>query len=157
MGYAFDLALLVTILLALVGLLFWWKWHGERKEEREHADALATLAGTLGGKVVDRGEARAWSAGLLPPLRNETVGFANRLGTARRVRFETALDFRRGRWPVRVSEASIKKHVVIASTTTIYEHRIEVATSPLPAMKMCRRLHEGFMGRPLTQAQAQAV
>lgn len=157
MEYVLDLAPLIAIILALYGLLVWWGWRRDRREEKEHADALAALAATLGGRVVGREEARPWSADLLRPLANETGGLINRLGTVRRARAETALDFRRGGWSVRVSEASIKKHVVTASTTTIYEHRIEVATSPLPAVKMCRRLHEGFMGRPLTPAQAQAV
>ncbi|MFD7656488.1 hypothetical protein ACFV4N_21165 [Actinosynnema sp. NPDC059797] len=156
MEYVLDLAPLIAIILALVGLLGWSMWRKERKAQREHADALAALADALGGKVVGPTEARAWSADLLPPMKNDTEGFFGWLGTVRRPRFETALDFRRGNWSVRVSEASMKQ-ATSTSAAVFYEHRIEVATSPLPAVKICRRLHEGFMGRPLTPAQAQAV
>lgn len=145
---------IVVPLLALVALLFWWKWRGERKEERTHADALAALADALGGRVVDAAGARAWTTDLLPPLRNQAEGVVNRVGTVRRARFETALDFRRGGWSVRVSESSIVKHGVTTPSSTIHEHRIEVATSPLPATRLCRRVRSGFQGRPLPPAQA---
>ncbi|GAA3458718.1 hypothetical protein ACFFSW_07670 [Saccharothrix longispora] len=156
MEYVLDLAPLIAIILGLLGLMFWWRWRTKRKEEREHSDALSTLTATLGGKVVGREEARAWTADLLPPMKSDTEGFIGWLGTVRRPRFETALDFRRDGWSVRVSEASMEQ-ATSDSSNTFYEHRIEVATSPLPAMKMCRRLHEGFLGRPPTPAQAEAV
>ncbi|MEV0676359.1 hypothetical protein AB0I60_07515 [Actinosynnema sp. NPDC050436] len=134
---------LVATLLVLFLLLVWWRWHRERRVRRAHAEALAALATALGGTVVGPAAARAWSADLRPPLRHETGGLVNRVGTVRRARFETALDFRRGRWPVRVSEASVRKHVVTASTTTIREHRVEVAVAALPALRLCRRVQAG--------------
>lgn len=144
-----SLAPFVLIVAALLGLLFWWMWRSERKNEREHAEALAALAGTLGGRVVDPSESRAWSAELLAPMRGETDGLINRLGTVSRPRFGTALEFRRGEWSVRVGEASVKK-VAQNGTRTDYEHRIEVTTPRLPPMKISRRSHGGtnFLGRP---------
>ncbi|MBB5806675.1 hypothetical protein F4560_006443 [Saccharothrix ecbatanensis] len=135
-------------LLGLVGLLFWWKWRSERKAERSHAEALVAFAGTLGGRVVGPAEAHAWSAELLPPMKSDTEGVIGWMGTVRRPRFETALDFRRGNWSVRVSEASMEK-ANSTSSATIYEHRIEVATSIVAPMKISRRLLVDHMRRPL--------
>ncbi|CCH32099.1 hypothetical protein ABZ816_26290 [Actinosynnema sp. NPDC047251] len=156
MDYLLDLALLVALLLALFGLLVWARWRKERKVRREHAAALAALAHPLGGRVVGPAEARAWSADLLPPLANETGGFTGRLGTVRRPRFETAVDFRRGDWSVRLSEASMRK-ATATSTTTLHQHRVEVAVSGLPELKLCRRIHVDFRGRPLAEKHLREV
>ncbi|GAB2997635.1 hypothetical protein [Saccharothrix stipae] len=157
MEYLLDLAPLIAIMLALVGLLVWWRWRGNRKEERQHAESLAALAASLGGRVVGPDEARAWSAELLPPLQGEAEGLVNRAGTVRRPRFETALDFRRGNWSVRVGEASIRKQVATAGTTTIHQHRIDVAASIPAPMKISRRIHVDFRGRPLAPDRAGAA
>ncbi|GAA5153414.1 MULTISPECIES: hypothetical protein [Amycolatopsis] len=142
-------ALAVLVLLVLpLGSLFWWFRRKEQRENREQADALATLAASLGGAVAGREEATAWSAALQPPFKADTPGLINWLGTVRKPRFETALDFRHGGWPVRVSEASMRK-AVSNGTITSYEHRIDVATGPLPPMKLHRRLHTDFLGRPV--------
>lgn len=151
-----KLAPLIAIMVGLIGLAFWWKWRGERKEEHSHADALAALANTLGGRVAGSADVRAWSAELLPPMKSDTEGISGLLGTVRRPRFETALDFRRGNWAVRVGEASMEK-ANSTSSATAYEHRIEVATSLLPPMKISRRIHVDFRGRPLVSDSAQAV
>ncbi|XVS64386.1 hypothetical protein ACQPYE_40135 [Actinosynnema sp. CA-299493] len=148
--YWIRLAPLLAIIAALFGLLLWWRWRGDRKEERAHAETLTAFAGTLGGRVVDPAGSRDWSAGLLAPMRGETDGLINRLGTVSRPRFETALEFRRGGWAVRVGEASVRK-VAQNGTRTDYEHRIEVATARLVPMRISRRNHGGtdFWGRPL--------
>ncbi|GGP68460.1 hypothetical protein [Saccharothrix coeruleofusca] len=136
-----DFAPIIAVtlgLLGLLGLLRWWAWRGERKEGRKHVEALSALVGGLGGRVVvGRVESRAWSAHLLPPMTADTEGFFAWLGVVRWPRFEIAVDFRRGEWPVRVSEASMKK----TNGTPSYEHRIEVATSPLPATRICKRVY----------------
>jgi hypothetical protein len=150
------ISLFVAICLVLIGLLFWWRWRSDRKEEREHAEALAALAGSLGGSVAGSADVRAWSAELLPPLRSQSEGLVNWFGTVRRARFETALDFRRGNWSVRLSEASIKKTVPTAGTTTHHQHRIDVATSVVASMKISRRIYVDFRGRPLAPDRAQA-
>ena len=150
MEYLLDFAPLIAIMLALYGLLHWWKWHGDRKKERAHLDAVEAFARSLGGRVVDPADARPWSAELLEPMRDETDGLVNRLGTASPRRFGTALDVRRGAWSVRVGEASVEKSAD-NGTRTAYEHRIEVATAPVTPLKISRRVHGGtdFLGRPL--------
>jgi hypothetical protein len=99
--------------------------------------------------VADRTGARAWSAELLSPMRDETKGFPGRLGTVSRPRFVLALDVRRGGWSVRVNEASMKK-ATSTSAATFYEHRIEVAASGLPTMKISRGVYSSTSspGRP---------
>ncbi|MFC4001576.1 hypothetical protein ACFS2C_00565 [Prauserella oleivorans] len=143
-----DLALLVLLLAAVFALIVWWGRHKERKEQREHTEALTALAGQLGGTVSGPDNATAWSAGLLQPFKNDSEGLLNRLGTARRPRFELALDFVRGPWQVRVTEASMKKNVG-NGTRAYHEHRIEVVTGQLTPVKIARRLHADFLGRPL--------
>lgn len=141
------IALFLVLVGALVGLVFWLLRRKERKRNREHAEALAALAARLGGAVAAP-PAAAWSADLSPPFSTNTQGLANRLLTVSRPRFETAVDFRRGPWPVRVSEASMKRSVS-NGTSTFHEHRIEVATGQLAPMKLNRRLHADFLGRPV--------
>ncbi len=145
-----ELAPLFAIIAALFGLGYWWNWRRNRKEERAQADALTALAGSLGGRVVGPDDARPWSAGLLAPLRAETDGLVNRLSMASPRSFGTALDFRRGRWSVRVGEASVER-AAQNGTRTVHEHRVEVATAPVAPMKISRRVHGAtdFLGRPL--------
>jgi hypothetical protein len=143
-----DISLFVVLLGAVIGLVFWLLRRKEQKANRAHAEALKALAGRLGGTVIGSAEATAWSAELCPPFARDAEGLINRLGTVRRPRFESALDFRQGSWRVRVSEASMKKNTS-AGTRTFSEHRIEVATAQLAPMKICRRLHTDFHGRPL--------
>ena len=143
-----DISLFVVLCGAVLGLVFWLSWRSHKKEEREHADALAALANGLGGTVTGPDGASAWSAELRGPMASEARGLVNRLQTSSRRRFDAALDFRRGSWQVRVSEASMKK-TVSNGTTTFREHRIEVVTAHLAPLKLCRRLHTDFRGRPL--------
>ncbi|MFE9744362.1 hypothetical protein ACFYOT_05625 [Saccharothrix saharensis] len=145
-----ELAPLFAIIAALFGLGFWWQWRNRRKEENAHVEAVAALATGLGGRVLGPAESRPWSAELLEPMREETDGLVNRMSMASPRSFGTTLDFRRGRWSVRVGEASVEKSVQ-NGTRTAYEHRIEVATAPLTPMKISRRTHGGtnFLGRPL--------
>lgn len=143
-----KITLLVVILAALLGLAFWWSWRRSRKDHAEHVEALTALATSLGGSVAGPEAAAPRSAALLPPFLNDTEGFINRFGTVRGPRFDVALDVQRGPWRVRVTEASMKKNVS-NGTRTFYEHRIEVETGPLPPMKISRRLHSDFLGRPI--------
>jgi hypothetical protein len=139
---------LVAIFAALFGLLVWWGQRKERRKNHEHAEELAALAARLGGAVTGPAEASAWSARLAPPLKGDSQGLVNRLSTVAKPVFKTALDFRRGPWRVRVSEASMKKSVS-NGTSTFYEHRIDVATADLPPLKISRRLATDFLGRSL--------
>ncbi|MFD0201260.1 MULTISPECIES: hypothetical protein [Saccharothrix] len=151
-----ELAPLIAIIVALVGLVFWWRWRSDRKEEHAHAEALTALANTLGGRVAGPAEVQAWSAGLRPPMASDTEGFAGWAGTVRQPRFETALDFRRGDWAVRLGEASMEK-ANSSSSATKHEHRIEVATALVPPMKIGRRILVDFRGRPLAPDRARSA
>ncbi|MEU4442714.1 hypothetical protein AB0K14_00510 [Actinosynnema sp. NPDC050801] len=152
-----DLLPLGAIVLGLFALGFWWNRRRERKEEREQAESLASLATTLGGRVAGPDDVLPWSAELLEPLRDETDGMINRMGTASRPAYVTALDFRRGRWSVRVTEATVEKSID-NGTRTAYEQRIEVATSPLVPMRISRRVYgaKNFLGRALPPDNALA-
>jgi hypothetical protein len=151
-----NTGLFVALVLSLLGLLFWWRWRSDRKEESEHTDALAAFADSVGGRVADPADVHAWSAELLPPMKNDTDGVSGWLGTVRPPRFEAALDFRRGNWPVRVTEASMEK-ANSSSSATKYQHRIEVATALVPPMKIGRRILVDFRGRPLAPDRARAA
>lgn len=151
-----ELLYVVAALVVLFALLRWFQSRGARKEDQAQADALAVLANGLGGRVADPADVRAWSADLLPPMKSSTDGVAGRLGTVRAPRFETALDFRRGNWAVRVGEASMEK-ANSTSSATAHEHRIEVATAIVPPMKIGRRVLVDFLGRPLAPDRAQAA
>ncbi|MFD1149672.1 hypothetical protein [Saccharothrix hoggarensis] len=157
MEYLLDFAPLIAVMLALYGLLLWWRWRGDRKEERAHFDAVAAFARSLGGSVVDPAAARPWSAELLEPMRSETDGLVNQLGVASPGSFGTTLDFRRDGWSVRVGEASVEK-AADNGTRTAHEHRVEVATAPVTPMKISRRVHGGtnFLGRPLAPGNIEA-
>ncbi|GHF87615.1 hypothetical protein FHX82_000848 [Amycolatopsis bartoniae] len=147
----FELRIALAVLVCLVlpiSLTFWWVRRRERREDRKHYEALAALTASIGGVVIGRDEATAWSTGLRPPFKTHVGGLINWMGTVRKPRFETALDFRRDGWQVRVSEASMRR-AVSNGTSTFYEHRIDVATAPLPPMKLHRRLHTDFRGRPV--------
>lgn len=141
------ISLFLVLFGAVLGLVFWLMRRKERKGNRAQAEALAALAARLGGAVAAP-PAAPWSADLSPPFRTNTQGLVNRVLTVSRPRFETTLDFRRGPWAVRVSEASMKRSVS-NGTRTFYEHRIEVATGQLAPMKISRRWAADFLGRPL--------
>ncbi|EID53877.1 hypothetical protein AB8O38_08735 [Saccharomonospora xinjiangensis] len=143
-----DLSPLLGAMALGIGLLFWWQWHSARKEQREHVEALTALAARLGGTISHAENATAWSAELLRPFRNFTGGFINWLGTVRRPRFEIALDFERGAWRLRVTEASMERRGSNGAVTR-HECRIEVTTAALPPVKLARRLYTDFLGRPL--------
>lgn len=139
---------LLAVFAALIGLGAWWHWRSKRKEEQAYADGLTALANAVGGRVAGPEDVTAWSAGLLPPMKSETDGFSGWIGTVRPPRFETALDFRRGHWSVRLTEASMER-ANSSSSSVRYEHRVDVATSLVPPMKISRRIHVDHLGRPL--------
>ncbi|GGU74145.1 hypothetical protein [Lentzea flava] len=127
----------------LVGLVLWLVWRKNRKAERERLDELTAFAESLGGTVTyRRAGARPWSADLTRAMADEHGTFLKWLGRQSEPRFDHVLDFRRGRWQVRVSEASMEK-ATSTSTRTAQEVRIEVATADLVPLKIVRRRHSG--------------
>ncbi|MET9230955.1 hypothetical protein [Lentzea sp. NPDC003310] len=130
-----KLGLLVLILVALFALIFWLRARADRKQALDHAAELAKFVAGLGGTLA---QAPAWSADLRRPFAEEYGDVIGWLHRASEARFDHALDFERHGWRVRVTEASIELNS--ASTqdkvVTHTEHRIEVATTALPPLKL---------------------
>ncbi|WP_439662797.1 hypothetical protein ACSHWB_15920 [Lentzea sp. HUAS TT2] len=140
------------IVLALV-VRRWWQIRKHQKAREEQIAALAPVARDLGGTVTGPEGATAWSADLCGPLSSEVDGVWNKLFQRSTPQFDVALDFPRGPWHVRVTEASVRKAVVNGTGVRWeQEHRIEVATVRLPPTKFLRPLRFGMSGRPQSSA-----
>jgi hypothetical protein len=130
--------------------------HKKNKDARLLAKTLDAVASAAGGTVASPDEVAPWSAELRGPMATNVGGFANALATARRPRFTGAVDFQRGRWHVRVTEATMKR-ANSTSAAWIHEHRIEVATARLAPLKLTRHVHANALGRPLSRKSAHAL
>lgn len=87
----------------------------------EHAPALAAVAERLGAKLIGPGEASAWSPALQRAQHKPGL----------------SLDFQRGPWHVRVTEASYARDPLQPNDNMMsFEHWIEVATIPLPRRRV---------------------
>jgi hypothetical protein len=108
---------MVFIALAVVfcALRPGWRARERSKGLAEQTPALTDLAQSLGGTLLGPGQAAAWS----PRLARS------------RAKAELSLDFRRGVWHVRVTEACDSKPL-FTDNLLVHEHWIEVATVPLP-------------------------
>ncbi|WP_158881316.1 hypothetical protein [Amycolatopsis anabasis] len=119
------------LLAALIGAL--------RKQRRQSArvTALTNLAGQLGGTVHTGPEAARPRAATLTARQPEVV--AGRVWGM--TRYESALDFQRGRWPVRVAEGSRRESRPSWNATDspgMVDIRSHVVEIPTPS---CPRLH----------------
>ncbi len=137
-------------------LFFLLRRRRKNKDARLLAETLNTVASAVGGTVAGPDAVTPWSAELRGPMATNVGGFVNSLATARRPRFTGAVDFQRGRWHVRVTEATMKR-ANSSSAAWIHEHRIEVATAPLAPLKLTRRVHANAMGRPVSTTSANAL
>jgi hypothetical protein len=133
----------------------WWQMWRNRKADDTQRDALAPFATGLGGTVVSGDEAAAWSVELQGPLEQEVDGFTEKLKQRSKPRFDLALDFRRGQWHVRVSQASMRQQTG-NGVGRLFEHRIEVATSLLAPMRILRHVQTSFQGHEATRRGAPA-
>lgn len=121
----------------------------DRQKEDAHLAALREMAKPLNGTVLTRGQADGWSAALWRPFEMTTRGLA-RLAVKRNARFDVAVEFTRGPWRVRISEASIRQRATSGRhASTSYEHRIDVATADLPPLRVADRRTTDFRGRPV--------
>ncbi|NKE61556.1 hypothetical protein FXN61_34265 [Lentzea sp. PSKA42] len=96
-----------------------WRARERSKVLAEQTPALAELAESLGGSLSGEGQASAWS----PRLQRS------------KSEAELSLDFERGPWHVRLTEACNPRPVLTDALLT-YEHWIEVATVPVPPRKV---------------------
>ncbi|MCR3719856.1 MULTISPECIES: hypothetical protein [Prauserella salsuginis group] len=139
------------LLLGLAAIGFGGQYLATRKDRRKddvHVAALREMAAPLNGAVLTRGQADGWSAALWPPFEMTTRGL-RRFSVRRKPRFDVAVEFTRGPWRVRISEASIRQRSASRHVNTHYEHRIDIVTADLPPLKVAERRDTDLMGKPL--------
>ncbi|WP_086662498.1 hypothetical protein [Lentzea kentuckyensis] len=124
--------------------------HGKRRDAQ--IAALTPLAQSLGGKVLGPDEAAMWTAELCKPFRNEfSIAFRSKR------QFDLSLDFQRGPWHVRVTEASIRYDARGFGVRWLHEHRIEIATAALAPLKVIRpNKYNVNNGQPLSPGQLES-
>jgi hypothetical protein len=136
----------ISGVIAFYAIRRWWQIRRHAGARTEQIARLTPLAAELGGTVTGPEGATAWSAELQRPMERVLSGL-DRVDQRSIPRFDLALDFQRGPWHVRVSEASVRK-ALTGSDAVAYEqeHRIEVATVRLAPMKILRPLRFGLSG-----------
>ncbi|ATE56245.1 hypothetical protein [Actinosynnema pretiosum] len=118
------------------------QFHARGRELAERAAALAPLASAHGGGVTGPGDGAAPRSASVRPLllgpRDSLFPFWFYQRSA--LRSDLALDLRRGPWHIRVTENSVRvlRHPRLIGVDWVVEHRIEVATHPLPPMSLIR-------------------
>ncbi|MFS8099836.1 hypothetical protein LFM09_22170 [Lentzea alba] len=121
----------------------WLHFRNHAKGRDAQIAALTPLAQRLGGKVLGPDEAAMWTAELRKPFENE---FSIALRSKRQ--FDLSLDFQRGAWHVRVTEASVRYDTRGFGVRWMQEHRIEVATARLAPIKTNRPSKYNSDGSP---------
>lgn len=140
----------VMILFLVVRRWLQFRGHGKRRDEQ--IAALTPLAQRLGGKVLGPGEAAMWTAELCKPFWNQfSIAFRSKR------QFDLSLDFQRGPWHVRVTEASIRYDSRGFGVRWLQEHRIEIATARLAPLKVTRpNKYNVNNGQPLSPGQLES-
>ncbi|USX49718.1 hypothetical protein [Lentzea sp. HUAS12] len=136
----------ISVVIAFYAIRRWLQIRKHASARTTQIEQLTPLANELGGTVVGPEGATAWSAGLQRPMERVLSGI-DRIEQRSVPKFDLALDFQRGPWHVRVSEASVRK--ALAGNDAVQyeqEHRIEVATVRLAPMKILRPLRSGLSG-----------
>lgn len=133
-----------------------FRLHQQARDEQ--AAALSPLAARLGGTVItgEQGDAAAWSAGVLGPLVKDMKSLYNIVLYGKWLRrskpqWDLAMDFQRGDWHVRVTEAAVR--IAAFSGYGVrweQEHRIEVATARMAPLRMVRPNKYGYKDKPLS-------
>ncbi|MDX8036884.1 hypothetical protein SK803_42380 [Lentzea sp. BCCO 10_0856] len=130
----------------------WLQFRSHRKGRDAQIAALTPLAQRLGGQVLGPGEAAMWTAEFCKPFWNE---FAIAFRSKRQ--FDLSLDFQRGPWHVRVTEASIRYDSRGLGVRWLQEHRIEIATARLAPLKVTRpNKYSVNNGQPLSPGQLES-
>ncbi len=150
--FPFFLAMVVgAIVFTLVRR--WLHFRNHRKARDEQIATLKPVSARLGGTVIgqDEGDTAAWSAGVLGPVVEHVEGWYATWLRRSKPQWDLAMDFRRGPWHVRVTEASVR--VAAYSGYGVrweQEHRIEVATARMAPMRVVRPRKRGTDGQPLS-------
>ncbi|MEU3651098.1 hypothetical protein AB0E59_47615 [Lentzea sp. NPDC034063] len=141
------LAVMIVFMVGRRRLQF--RSHGKARDEQ--IAALTPLAQRLGGKVLGPDEATMWTAELCKPFWNEfSIAFRSKR------QFDLSLDFQRGQWHVRVTEASIRYDSRGFGVRWLQEHRIEIATARLAPLKLTRPNKYGLNGQPLSPGRIES-
>ena len=119
-------AAVVAFSLSGVAVRRWWQIRRNRESDGEQAVALAPLAAELDGEVLGVDRATAWSADVLGPLARHVDGVVDKFLQRSKPRFDLAMDFQRGPWHVRVSQASMRQQNS-NGVGRLLEHRFEAA------------------------------
>ncbi|ANZ36752.1 hypothetical protein BBK82_12420 [Lentzea guizhouensis] len=123
----------VGLVVLFLAVRRWLNFRNHRKGIEGQIAALTPLAQRLGGRVVGADEATMWTAELRKPFDNEfSIAFrSKRL-------FDLSLDFQRGPWHVRVTQASVRYDTRGYGVRWQHEHRVEIATARIAPMRMTR-------------------
>ncbi len=121
----------------------WLNFRNHRKGLEGQIAALTPLAQRLGGRVVGADEATMWTAELRKPFESEfSIAFrSKRL-------FDLSLDFQRGPWHVRMTQASVRYDTRGFGVRWRHECRIEIATARIAPVRMTRVQKYDYAGNP---------
>lgn len=147
MEYLLDMWPLLLGLAALFLYGIWSSRRRARKEAEANLAALHEMAKPLNGTVLTGDQAEGWSTGLWPPFAMKNRGLL-RLSRRSKPQFGMAVEFTRGPWRVRISQASQRSRTANRRFVTTFEHRIDIATADLPPLKVSQRQYTDFRGRP---------
>ncbi|WP_143086888.1 hypothetical protein [Lentzea flaviverrucosa] len=130
----------------------WLQLRSHGKARDEQIAALTPLAQRLGGKLLGPDEASMWTAELCKPFRNEfSIAFRSKR------QYDLSLDFQRGPWHVRVTEASIRYDSRGFGVRWLQQHRIEIATARLAPLKVTRpNKYNVNNGQPLSPGRLES-
>ncbi|WP_434448001.1 hypothetical protein [Lentzea sp. E54] len=152
---SWPIAGVLAFVLGVKVMTRWWQIRRNRNADGKQRVELTPLATSLGGTVIGPEGAAAWSAVLEAPLSNDVDDFKEKLLQRSKPRFDLALDFQRGPWHVRVSQASMRQQNS-NGVDRLLEHRIEVATSLLAPMRIARHVDVSFRDHQLTRRASPA-
>lgn len=130
----------------------WLQFRNHAKARDAQIAALTPLAQRLGGKVLGPGEAAMWTAELCKPFWNEfSIAFRSKR------QYDLSMDFQRGPWHVRVTEASIRYDSRGFGVRWLQQHRVEIATARLAPLKVTRpNKYSVNNGQPLSPGQLES-
>lgn len=139
------------VMIAFMVIRRWLHFRSHVKGREAQIAALTPLAQRLGGTVLGPDEAAMWTAELRKPFQNQ---FSVALRSKRQ--FDLSLDFQRGQWHVRVTEASVRYDSRGFGVRWLQEHRIEIATARLAPLKVRRPQKYDVSGTPLSSVRIKA-
>ena len=141
----------IAVVTVFLSVRKWLNFRNHRKGLEGQIAALTPLAQQLGGRVVGADEATMWTAELRKPFESEfSIAFrSKRL-------FDLSLDFQRGPWHVRVTQASVRYDTRGYGVRWKHEYRIEIATARIAPMRTTRLQKYDHAGNPKSPGQIES-